>query len=63
MVDDCYYDLVMCMRLLWYGKELYKHMVAPRSSPIAASVTTKINNVTRFVRQCKLKQIIQLKVQ
>ena len=27
-------------------------MAAPRSSPIAASVTTKINNVTRFARQC-----------
>ena len=29
-----------------------KFMAAPRSSPIAASVTTKINHVTRFVHKC-----------
>ena len=40
-----------CTGLLCCGKYQCKFMVAPRSSPIAASVTTKIKHVARFVRQ------------
>ena len=34
------------------GKKLYKGMEAPHSSLAAASVTMKINNVTRLFYQC-----------
>ena len=40
-----------CMGLLCCGKYQCKYMAAPRSSPIAANVTTKIKHVARFVRQ------------
>ena len=38
--------------LLCWGKYQCKFMEAPRSSPIVASVNTKIEHVARFVRQC-----------
>ena len=41
-----------CTGLLCCGKYQCKFMAAPRSSPIAASVTTKIKHVARFVCQC-----------
>ena len=39
------------------GKKLYKGMEAPHSSLAAASVTMKINNVTRFFLPVFLKSI------
>ena len=36
------------------GKYQCKCMAAPRSSPIAANVTMKMNIGSRFVRQCRL---------
>ena len=41
-----------CMGLLCCGKYECNCMAAPRSSPIAATVITKIKHVTRFVCQC-----------
>ena len=48
-----------CTGLLCCGKYQCKFMVAPRSSPIAASVTTKIKHVARFVRQCRMDTLFE----
>jgi hypothetical protein len=37
-----------CMGLLCYGKYQCKYMAAPRSSPIAASITAKMKHVARL---------------